>query len=449
MAIWLEHAPSRRAKCTICESSISTRELRVAAQGGTSTSSTVRFTHFDCAIDRDPKLAHDALVSSVTRPNVLEAAIAEVARRRPELGTLVHATLALQARTNAVTVHPLGTDETVSKLLEQLADAPEDRAMLGVLGDALLANGDERGELIALELAGVVESPDSDQAVLSRRRQLRAALTPVTDPRDTMTWGIGFIRRLEVSGATRVAEIEQILRHPSCQLLAELRLLPRGPSDVWSVPLAVNPSSLRRLHVVRAQFEASRNLSMLTRLEELSLAGCKKIVRLEHPTLRSLVLSMPSEQVLQACFPQALPNVTQLELDAYSVSGTKLVDYLRTSGWFAQLTELTLEKVNIEDHHIDQIGEGLAGRRLVRLDVKRSRVTRQGVRKLAALCETLLCAQMEPTPAAEPQWYEHTAMPELGRGRVVRRWDGKIEIAFASGPRTFKANAAFLRPCWD
>jgi hypothetical protein len=42
-------------------------------------------------------------------------------------------------------------------------------------------------------------------------------------------------------------------------------------------------------------------------------------------------------------------------------------------------------------------------------------------------------------------WIEHTGKPEWGRGKLVREYDGKLEIAFSSGTRTFKADAAFLR----
>ncbi|MGE0870554.1 MAG: hypothetical protein AB7P03_18460 [Kofleriaceae bacterium] len=173
MRTWLERAVSGRAKCEICTSTIANRELRVAREDESNDQRTVRFCHLECAVDRDAKLAHDALVSKETKPELFEQGFQEAQRHYPSLAKVVQATLALRSGSNlgdakpVVHVRELGDDDATKRLLDQLTDAPDDRALLGVLADHLQAHGDERGELIALVYSGSRmprSSPDATRA---------------------------------------------------------------------------------------------------------------------------------------------------------------------------------------------------------------------------------------------------------------------------------------------
>jgi hypothetical protein len=65
--------------------------------------------------------------------------------------------------------------------------------------------------------------------------------------------------------------------------------------------------------------------------------------------------------------------------------------------------------------------------------------------RFAALCDELVCPDGAATVAAE-EWFEHVNKPDWGRGRVIRRFDDKIEIAFAAaGTKVLVASSPLLR----
>ncbi len=63
---------------------------------------------------------------------------------------------------------------------------------------------------------------------------------------------------------------------------------------------------------------------------------------------------------------------------------------------------------------------------------------------LETLCDVLDASHLAPRPQLD-LYVEHTGKPEWGRGRIVREFDGKLEIEFPSGKRTLKADAPFLK----
>jgi hypothetical protein len=61
------------------------------------------------------------------------------------------------------------------------------------------------------------------------------------------------------------------------------------------------------------------------------------------------------------------------------------------------------------------------------------------------VCEELVFP-MPAVAADQALWVEHASKPEWGRGTIVRRFDGKLEVKFPGhGVKVFRAAAPFLR----
>jgi hypothetical protein len=63
------------------------------------------------------------------------------------------------------------------------------------------------------------------------------------------------------------------------------------------------------------------------------------------------------------------------------------------------------------------------------------------------LCD-VLAGFTDATPRGDGElWVEHANQPGWGRGKILRRFEGKLEIQFPKpvGKKVFKADAAFLR----
>ena len=89
------------------------------------------------------------------------------------------------------------------------------------------------------------------------------------------------------------------------------------------------------------------------------------------------------------------------------------------------------------------IARGLAGRKLTQLEIVAPPLPAVVTHELATLTDQLIAPS---ALAAEPRFVAHTARPEWGRGTIVRRYDGKLEIEFpGAGKKVFKADAPFLR----
>jgi hypothetical protein len=345
------------------------------------------------------------------------------------------------------------SDDAIARaLVDQLADDPDDPARLGVLADHLQAAGDPRGELIALSLATTAGNHDAGLAI--RRGELMHALAPPLDHGDRVTWGIGFVRALSLAARPRkaLAAAEAMWQHPSLALLSELAVDMNHWGDLAYMPrlLELLPRSLRALvhtSVVGDGWRELAALRQLPRLEELGFVGSAAFAQLAHPTLRRLdvALHMPFAHVV-ALAPGALPSLTELVFRATAQARDfdYLIDVLASTGWLARVTELGLVGGDLTTLGIGQLEAGLCGRRLAALDLTGTRVHADSRARLAALCEQLVVPSVvEPVHEA---YVEHTGKPEWGRGHVVRRFEGKVEIEFpAVGRRVFRADATCLR----
>jgi hypothetical protein len=189
-------------------------------------------------------------------------------------------------------------------------------------------------------------------------------------------------------------------------------------------------------------------LARLPRLEELTLHGRGFFDDLAHPRLRRLELALtrPFAQVV-GLSPRALPRLTELAFDgtASARDFDYLLDVLIAKSWLVRVTKLALRRGELTALGIASLEAGLAGRRLAELDLTGTRIHPSMRARLAALCEELVAPTLVEI-APEAPYVEHTGRPEWGRGYVVRRFDGKVEVEFAGvGRRVFLADAAVLR----
>jgi hypothetical protein len=343
-------------------------------------------------------------------------------------------------------------DALAQALVDQLADDPDDPARLGVLADHLQALGDPRGELIALSLAMTTGNHDAGLAM--RRGELMHALAPPLDPADRVTWGVGFVRALSLGARPRreLAAAEAMWQHPSLALLSELAIDMGRWGDLAYMPrlVALLPRSLRALvhtSVVGDVWRELGVLRLLPRLEELAFVGSAAFAQLAHPTLHRLdvALHSPFAHVV-ALSPAALPQLTELVFRATAQARDfdYLIDVLVSTGWLVRVTALGLVGGELTTLGIAQLEVGLGGRPLAALDLTGTRIHADTKRRLAQLCDELVAPTLLD-PVVE-SYVEHTGRPEWGRGHVVRRFDGKVEIEFpAVGRRVFRADATCLR----
>ena len=108
-----------------------------------------------------------------------------------------------------------------------------------------------------------------------------------------------------------------------------------------------------------------------------------------------------------------------------------------------QITHLESLAVGLVPADVERLAAELAGRRLAHLDVSGNHLPAHCHATLAACCEQLTFP--DQAPDNDVIWVEHLKNPSWGRGRLIRRIDDKLEIAFASGTKVLKADAPFLR----
>lgn len=308
-------------------------------------------------------------------------------------------------------------DPHVAKLLNELEADPGNRGLLSVLGDRLQQVGDPRGELVVLDLTASTE-PEA----LARRRELCIELAPPYSVKARPTWGIGYLRKLELAAeGGSLAKHAATFAHPSCRLLESVTLGTHHALGV-KIPDALLPRSLRTL-VLYEKLSPGSDLTGLPYLEHL---GLRDAARLIHPTLSSLTLDNPSERLVATLTADDLPGVRKLTIrncDALTFDCPIL----------AQLDELVLEQCRFDG---DVLEAALDGRKLPRLVIHPHPLAPLDRHQLAALCDTFELKGSVKTP--EGTFVEHTGKPEWGRGRIVKEIDGKVEIEFPSGTRVLK-----------
>ncbi len=419
----LQRSPSGRAKCAICGEAIAKDRIRIVEQTPDPyrDRATTSYSHVECAIEITRHLALAAVMSSESPLDVLTDLAPLV---DAELAALIRTTLERRAPRSPSSAPPLDGDDAIAALMTSLEGTPDDRTTLAVLGDRLIERGDVRGELIALQLE---ERPE----LTARRVELAAMLAPTLDRFERLTWGVGFLRRLELYLTNEQGEhVEATLAHPSAKLLTALELkMPGWRHELGGVD-EIAPRTIRTLEVAGELAGVEALVAALPRLRRLVIRRCRGVA---HPSVEWLELDEPS-----SCLPADLPSVRRLTL---RVPRERLVE--RVGPWLGQITHLELLGVRLVPADVERLASELAGRRLAHLDVTGNQLPTTCHATLAACCEQLTF----PDQALDTgvTWVEHLKNPSWGRGRVIRRIDDKLEIAFAIGTKVLKADAPFLR----
>jgi hypothetical protein len=500
----VEPASSSRSKCVVCNAPIGKGEARLAEEYADIgiPKLIMRFYHLVCAAAAQPELLHHALRD--VRPGTIfdradiEARVAPAIERAKQ-----HRIASYEAkRAVAVAVAPhVADDATTLAVLAELEADPENAELLAIAADQLMAQRDPRGELITVQLALAKASrrlplrdrssdPEDadDEADLEARdaaemtNQLaqrfeelstQLAVGPL-DRGDRAVWGVGFVRRLELlnKSATRLAELAPLWTHPSMRIVAELKLSFSVVGDAAAmIELArvVRPT-LRKLelgHWSDAVLDHLQPLlDALPRLRALELTG-KLRSRIAHPAVESIKLAPYTYRgelanALIAITGEGLPALRELAFEGRApresyrnpdrepveIEGDDIdaiVQQLAAQGVLATLERLTMAGGKLTERGAAALAGALGERKLARLDLSRLPTARALRPRLAALCDEL--AFTDSTPKVDgDEWVEHANQPSWGRGKIVRRFEGKLEIAFPkAGNKIFKADAAFLR----
>jgi len=508
MAHAIEAAKSARSTCVTCGEKIVKGEVRVAelyqdahlgpprfeshhghagerySARGEGREAIHRYHHLACAAAKHPavlKTALDAAHDPTLIPDraALDQQLAEAldAERKARVAA---ATARLAAKPEAAEVDP-----NLEPLLVQLADHPEDVELLTVAGDLFQSRGDPRGELISIQLAtrtvkrergpeiagvrgarskGAVEDPTA-RTLIQRRDDLMAELSPRLDSADRSVWGLGFIRRLELGTKSggRLLELSGLWTHPSLRVLAELKVeMPLRSDDTTILAQLAEllPRSLRRLEIgghPQGTGALGKLVSALPRLEELGLLSRRADPALTHPRIAKLALHGEAyDDSLALLDPGKLPAVREISIHQWSPS-TGPFEALSRTKWLAVIDRLHVDEPSrayMQDpaplamSSAETLRDALAGRKLVRLEITGVPIPVPVHAVLAASCEELVCPAASVVLDDTTTHVEHSNKPEWGRGKIVKRHDGKLEVKFPKiGVKVFKADAPFLKPC--
>ncbi|MDB4959382.1 MAG: hypothetical protein JWO36_6951, partial [Myxococcales bacterium] len=138
-------------------------------------------------------------------------------------------------------------------LEEPIRNDPYDPEAYLVYADWLQAQGDPRGELIALEVAAEKDRTLTAAANEFFDRHADRFLGPLAEHQSAFTWRFGFIHRVRLT-SNRAKVYELVRAHPSGRFLAELFVRPAGLGDrdleaIVELLVGDAPPSLRRLQL--------------------------------------------------------------------------------------------------------------------------------------------------------------------------------------------------------
>jgi hypothetical protein len=154
---------------------------------------------------------------------------------------------------------------------------PDDEDAWSVLGDLLTAEGDTRGELIALEQRAAASERPFERAVLEHQalelfeRDHRRWLGPLADAGLGITWQRGFATKV-VIGRRHLTALEQLLHHPIAGLLRKLVLVrPRSLATVTKIARLLHEHPVEALELRAPPPGALAELALLEGLRELEI----------------------------------------------------------------------------------------------------------------------------------------------------------------------------------
>lgn len=151
--------------------------------------------------------------------------------------------------TSAVSPAPLAARDDLAALTREVHARPDSDDARRVLADALLAQGDPRGELIALQLAGGARAIDRIEPLL--RAHGKRWLGPLREITYRAQFARGFVHRLELNGrwAASAAAWARLAGDPMLATVEDL-LPGRSVGEVYA-QFVVSPAlaALRRIEV--------------------------------------------------------------------------------------------------------------------------------------------------------------------------------------------------------
>jgi len=312
--------------------------------------------------------------------------------------------------------------------LDATIDAdPEDPRSYAVLGDYLQQQGDPRGEIIALELAGLDREARD-------RRAAHPALTPDV-PASHMTWRHGFVHTASVDAAA----VATLLAHPSCRFLITLAIDVLEDSDDLETAvasLADRPrGALRELELSRRPPPQSTARPGATRVDAIELDRLWPAVRslqrlrvrhdratfrtIDLPALTALGVELRyhAASAVDAIAAASWPALERLELHGLAgqpdrrrlaavLSSDRIpklrhlairgdsafrellaTSSLQDSALLRRLRSLDVSRSDLDDAAASRLAA--LPLRLDKLDVSRNRLTTDGIRLLAPIAVTV------------------------------------------------------------
>ncbi|MBA2544251.1 MAG: hypothetical protein H0V17_31695 [Deltaproteobacteria bacterium] len=507
MAHDIEAAKSGRSACATCGEKINKGEVRVAelyqdatvgrpqyeehyrGDGNYSRSRSEhreaiqRFHHLQCAVDKHPALVKTALNRAHDSALIEDRAALEKQLAESLDGERKQRVAAATARL-AAPVETAAADPNLDPLMEQLAETPEDPELIGIVGDLYQSRNDPRGELISIQLATrnlkrergpeiggartrsqEAEDPTA-RTMVQRRDELMAFLTPRLDSADRSVWGLGFVRRLELGlkSASHIEELAGLWTHPSLRVISELRLeLPAVADDaqVISHLATLLPKSLRKLEIGGSSQNASSLqplIAALPRLQELVLLSRRGDPAIAHDKLSKITLHGGAyAETLALLVPKKLEAVKELAIRDWGFIHDPFAAFAR-SKWKKAIDRLHIDepaKNTMTDNPplpmemVDALREGLGKHKLPRLEITGVAIPLPVRAALAKLCVELVCPAASVVLDDATTHVTHANKPEWGRGKIVKRHDGKLEVKFGKEVKVFKADAPFLVPAVD
>jgi len=323
----VEASPASRAVCRECGSAIVSGEPRFGREEGSSDARRMRWRHLICAAQNLPDALLHALELGGWRSvpdedhDELRGLIdgARAARRRPTPAP------AVQAEPHAARSSSAMAAAAVLEPAHQTRSLPPEQARAWVFADALQAQGDPRGELLALELAAAhTDDPVQARALQRERNRCWKAFDPRLRASEILhlRWVGGFL----LAGYPKQQhELHRLLASPAATSLTRIRV-DFCTREELSRLVGAATTHRRPLAVVELPHSRSNDLTPLASLPELALLRVgdrfdPRVLGLlgERPGLRGLSL-LGDDQVGLAELAPIAESLELLELCAVAAA---------------------------------------------------------------------------------------------------------------------------------
>ncbi len=327
-----------------------------------------------------------------------------------------------------------------AELEQHLRAHPEDEAAWLIYGDLLSAQGDPRGELIALEHEVQSRRKDPKLAALYSAQIAefrRDWAGPLKRWRIQETWRRGHVERLTLDADVALEEdwpsaLAQLFGHRCLRFLQRLTLMLRVPKrDEWAKvfavigrsteSLAIKALHLDRNNIAEKGMEALADSPLVECLERLELGssyvgslGLERFFgRVELSTLKSLSMwgQMIETRGLLALAHMEAPKLEQLTLSSCAIDDSAL-QLLSREGEFPKLKTFELGGNDVSESGLEALlrAPGFSG--LIGLGLRMNRLSERSLQILSA---SALGAQLEHLDLSDNRFGEGQQRSEVMR----------------------------------